>query len=188
MDAAAATIMTDEADGVDLLRRAQSGDLAAFEGLVRRYERRVFLTALRLLGNHADAEDAAQEVFFRLHRSLRRMDPDRDPAPWIYRITVNACRDLARARPPAGSVEEPSAPGGTEEEIGRRERRSLVARALGSLPAKQRAALVLRDIEGLSTREVAEVLGSSEATVRSQVSTGRVRVKQWIERILRRRS
>lgn len=185
---AAATLMTDEVDGQDLLRRAQSGDLAAFEGLVRLHERRVFLTALRILGNHADAEDAAQDVFLRLHRSLRRMDPGREPAPWIYRLTVNACRDLARARPPAGSPEEPSAPAGAEEEIGRRERRALVGKALQSLPEKQRAALVLRDIEGLSTREVAQALGSSEATVRSQVSTGRLRVKEWIERVSRRRS
>lgn len=187
--AAAVADMTDDAGGaVEALRLAQSGDLAAFERLVRSYERRVFLTALRLLGNRADAEDAAQEVFLRLHRFLRRIDPSRDPGPWIYRITVNVCRDVVRARPPVGDPEEPAAPGSTEEDIGREERRGLVARALGSLPPKQRAALVLRDIEGLSTREVAEALGSSEATVRSQVSAARLRVKEFVERMMRRKS
>ena len=147
----------------------------------------MYLTALRLLGNRADAEDAAQEAFLRLHRFLHRIDPARDPGPWIYRVTVNVCRDAARARPPAGEPGEAAASGDAEEEMGREERRGLVARALETLPAKQRAALVLRDIEGLATREVAAALGCSEATVRSQVSAARLRVKEFIGRVTGRK-
>jgi RNA polymerase sigma-70 factor, ECF subfamily len=187
-----AAVMADERSGgaeppSEALRLAQAGDMAAFERLVRHYERRVFLTALRVLGSRADAEDAAQEVFLRLHRHLRRISGG-DPGPWIYRVTVNVCRDMARARPPAASVEETAAPVDTEREAGLRERRRLLESALAGLPPKQRAALVLRDIEGLSTREVAEALGSSEATVRSQISTARLRVKELLERMLRRRA
>ena len=170
------------------LRLAQVGDLAAFERLMRCYERRVFLIALRLLGNYEDAQDAAQEVFLRLHRHLGRMRADRDPGPWLYRVAVNVCRDLARARARVEALEETADPAGAHDEaLGRKQRRRLVEKALGSLPAKQRAAVVLRDIEGLATPEVARALGCSEATVRSQVSAARLRIKAFVEGLLRRR-
>ena len=165
-----------------------AGDLAAFERLLRACERRVFRTALHLLGNPADAEDAAQEVFLRLHRNFARLDADRDPAPWIYRVTVNVCRDMARSRARTEELADtPSSAPAADEEIGRAERTRMVERALRSLPEKQRAAVVLRDIEGLPTSEVARVLGSTEATVRSQVSAARLRIKAFIEGLTRRR-
>ena len=157
------------------LRLAQVGDLAAFERLMRCYERRVFLIALRLLGNYEDAQDAAQEVFLRLHRHLGRMRADRDPGPWLYRVAVNVCRDLARARARVEALEETADPAGAHDEaLGRKQRRRLVEK-------------VLRDIEGLATPEVARALGCSEATVRSQVSAARLRIKAFVEGLLRRR-
>ena len=77
-----------------------------------------------------------------------------------------------------------SAPGSTEADLGREQQRKLVVEALGALPEKERAALTLRDLEGLSTREVAAILGSSEATVRSQISAARLKIRK----ILRRRA
>ena len=81
-----------------LLRLAQSGDAAAFEALMRIYEVRVARTALRLLGARQDAQDAAQEVFLRLYRNLRRIDTAGNLAGWLYRVTVNACHDVLRKR------------------------------------------------------------------------------------------
>lgn len=82
----------------DLTRRARAGDLDAFEQLIRQHERRVFRTALRLLRKVEDAEDAAQEVYLRLYKHLGRLKQDQDVMPWLYRVTVNVCRDMNRRR------------------------------------------------------------------------------------------
>ncbi|MEK7406457.1 MAG: sigma-70 family RNA polymerase sigma factor [Acidobacteriota bacterium] len=174
------------------LRRAKAGDLAAFEEIVVQHERQVFLTALRLLGRREDAQDAAQEVFIRLHRHLGRFDEDREFAPWLYRMTVNVCRDIGRKRRreetapleegTARAVEDPHV------EAVAAERRRIVKEGLRRLPEKERAALVLRDLEGLTTREVARVLGSTETTVRSQISSARLKLRKFAERYFRGRS
>jgi len=171
-----------------LLLRARAGDVEAFEELLRQSERRVLRTALRLLGNLEDAKDAAQEVFLRFHRHLPRLDPGRDLSPWFYRVTLNVCRDLARRR-------RIYQQGASDREIGvvsedpveLAEKIKIAEEGLKTLSEKERAALVLRDIEGLSTREVARVLGSSEVTVRSQVSRARVKLKRFRDRILGRK-
>ncbi len=152
-----------------------------FDQLFRRYERQVFLTSLRLLGNREDARDAAQEVFFRLYKHIGRLDRARDPGPWLYRITVNVCRDVARKRQGGEPLPELAVSGEAHAELARGEQRRLVAEGLRRLPAKERAALVLRDIEGLSTAEVARILESAEGTVRSQVSRARVRIREWLK-------
>src|SRR5260370_676753 len=85
-------------DPMLLVGRAKRGDLAAFEQLLVRHERLVLGTALRLLGRLEDAQDAAQEVFLKLHRNLHQFDEVRDFTPWLYRVTVNVCRDQQRAR------------------------------------------------------------------------------------------
>lgn len=162
--------------------------LGTFEQILIAHERQVYLTALHLLGRREDAQDAAQEVFLRLHRHLHRLDGSRELSPWLYRVTVNVCRDLARERlrhsgpPPADHL----VGGGPDPhgEAGLAERRRLVSQALGTLPDKERAALVLRDIEGLTTREVARVVGSAEVTVRSQISSARRKIKTAIERFV----
>ena len=175
------------------LRRAIAGDTAAFERIVIRHQRQVLMTALRLLGRVEDAQDAAQEVFFRLHKHLRRFDQTRDLVPWLYRVTVNVCHDLHRKRARNATLgleeaEEVAILSDPEGTLGLAEQRRMVAQGLKTLPEKERAALVLRDIEGLSTREVARVLRSSETTVRSQVSTARVKIKKFIEGLAARRS
>lgn len=181
-----------------LIKRAKAGDLGAFEELMIRHERRVFLTALRLLGHPENARDAAQDVFFRFHRFIHRVDEHRDLAPWLYRMTVNACQDIRRKQVKANtiSLDEFQETGETQvlnstphpdENLSREEEKQMVAEALKRLPEKERTALVLRDIEGLSTAEVSRILGSSEGTVRSQVSMARLKVKKFTERLLRRR-
>ena len=173
------------------LEAARAGDLAAFEMLMRQYERLVLVTALRLLGNMPDAQDISQEVFLKLYRNLRKVDGAQGIAGWLYRVTVNACRDLQRRKRPESPVEftEDLPAGGMDPQQAatESERRRALAMSLRMLPEKERAALVLRDLEGLTTGEVARALGSSEATVRSQISKARVKVRGFVERYFRSR-
>jgi RNA polymerase sigma-70 factor (ECF subfamily) len=189
---ALSTVEFAESVQAGLVRKARLGDLAAFEQILRLHERRVYLTALRLLGRPEDAQDAAQEVFLRLHRNLARLERVEDLSPWLYRVTVNVCRDLARERsrhsgsPPDENLLSSAAPDPAAQ-LSLAERRRLAAAALARLSEKERAAVVLRDIEGLSTREVARILGSAEVTVRTHISRARRKMKTAIERWLGRR-
>jgi RNA polymerase sigma-70 factor (ECF subfamily) len=173
------------------LEAARAGDLAAFDDLMRQYQRLVLVTALRLTGSLPDAQDISQDVFLKLYRNLSRLDTA-SLTSWLYRVTVNACYDRRRRRRPEDPVEYaeqlPATATDPLESLTDAERRSVLALSLRRLPEKERAALVLRDLEGLSTEETAQILGSSEATVRSQVSKARVKVKDFVERYFRRRT
>lgn len=173
-----------------LVRLTLRGDRAAFEQIIIRYESRVMTLAVRLLGGRDDAPDAAQEVFLRAFKYLHRVDPDKPLEPWLFRIAINVCRDLIRRRAqrhatfvdgdPAEPIDQSGDPCAGLE---RKQQRVILQRALERLPEKERLAIVLRDIEGLSTADVAAILQSSETTVRSQVSRGRLRLRaaiaQW---------
>jgi RNA polymerase sigma-70 factor (ECF subfamily) len=170
----------------DAMAAARAGDLAAFELLMRQHERLVLGTALRLTGNMEDAQDISQEVFLRLYKNLGKVQAANALPAWLYRVTVNACHDLRRRKPAAEPVELAAelAAGGTDPQtsLTQAERRRVLEMSLRMLPEKERAALVLRDLEGLSTEEVARALGSSEATVRSQVSKARAKVHDFVVR------
>jgi RNA polymerase sigma-70 factor (ECF subfamily) len=168
------------------IARAAAGDAAAFREIVLCYERRVLTLARRLLGNAHDAEEAAQEAFLRAWRFIHRVDPSRSLEPWLIRLTVNVCRSFAsrrgtpRSRFPQLAEDEVAAPASVspEVELEADERRTLLRKALEDLPPRERAALVLRDLEGYSTSEVASILRSSETTVRSQISRARLRLRK----------
>jgi RNA polymerase sigma-70 factor, ECF subfamily len=127
-----------------LVKQAKAGDAAAFESILCQFERRVLLTAMRLLnGNLEDAKDAAQQVFLRLHRSLHQLDANRHFASWLYRITVNVCRDMLRVRTrrPVVPLEEAgncAVAGGTEDSIRRDEQMRLIYAALATLSEHER--------------------------------------------------
>ncbi|HEY2379941.1 MAG TPA: sigma-70 family RNA polymerase sigma factor [Terriglobia bacterium] len=167
-----------------VLERAVSGDVSAFEQIVIRYERRVLTLAWRLLGRGEDAEDASQEVFLRAFRFLHRFDSRRPFEPWLVKLTVNVCRDIGRKRPVVTDLDTESlrARGDPHQEWSAEEQKQILHAALQDLPGKERAAVVLRDIEGFSTAEVAEILGSSETTVRSQISTARLKIRKALKR------
>jgi RNA polymerase sigma-70 factor (ECF subfamily) len=170
----------------ETIAAARTGDLAAFELLMRQHERLVLATALRLTGNLEDAQDISQEVFLRLYKNLGKVQAADALPAWLYRVTVNACHDLRRRKPALAPVEMAGelVAGGIDAHtsLTQAERRRVLEMSLRVLPEKERAALVLRDLEGLSTEEVARVLGSSEATVRSQVSKARAKVHDFVER------
>jgi DNA-directed RNA polymerase specialized sigma24 family protein len=109
-----------EPETAEWVRRARTGDGEAFALLLGRHEHMVLRTALRLLGRLDQAQDAAQETFLRMHKYLARFDESRDLGPWLYRIVVNACRDIARRRTPAPVVSTGRGPGnGARRDPGR---------------------------------------------------------------------
>lgn len=178
----------------DLLYRARTGDLDAFEQLIRQHERRVFRTALRLLRRAEDAEDAAQEVYLRFYKHLGRLKQDQDMMPWLYRVTVNVCRDMNRRRARAAATSltmteraglEPRDPAPSpHQQTADAEEWRIMSRALAALPEKQQASIVLRDLEGLSEESVARILGISQATVRTHVCRARLRLREVRRKLL----
>lgn len=175
--------------------RAQSGDAAAFDQLIVLFRRKVISTAWRVLGNQDDAFDAAQEVFIKLHRYLHTFRLDQDFSAWLYRLIVNACHDTRKRRGQHVSFEQERergnlgylrSPDDVEAQVEAAQQERIVAAALDTLAPKERAALVLRDLEGLSTHEVAKVLGSSPTTIRSQICLARAKIKEFRDRVMAR--
>ena len=155
----------------------------SFEGVLRDREKQVLRTAFRILGNWADAEDVAQEVFLRLHRRGFRFPNDAALGAWIYRVTVNLCIDRSRTAKPAMEVlEAASEDASAEMVLIRQQQKDRLMAALSALPVRERAALVLREIEELSTAEVAEALGTTEGTVRSQVAKAIAKLRLALNR------
>lgn len=183
-----------------LIERAAAGDTAAFEQIMIHSQQKVMAMSWRMLGNEADARDASQEVFLRVYKYLKRFKQEQDFFAWLYQITVNVCRDIAKKRQrhsdrfmPLGAADdersfaEPVEQGDAEASLMQSQQRELIARALDTLPAKERASIVLRDMEGLATEEVARILKSSPTTVRSQISSARRKIKIYCEGYLRRK-
>src|SRR5262245_55140420 len=143
-----------------VLAATRRGSAETFEEMMRLHERRVLVTSLRLLGNLADAQDAAQEVFLRLYRNLARIEEDRCGA-WLYRVTVHVCRDLRKKRQLQTEEPEELPAGGPDalEALAVAERQKVLGFALKHLGEKEREALVLHELEGLPTCEVAGILG-----------------------------
>jgi RNA polymerase sigma-70 factor (ECF subfamily) len=173
-----------------LAERAREGDDAAFDRLMVETQARVLATAWRLLGTREDALDAAQEVYARVYRHLKGYRSDRDFYGWLYRITVNVCRDATRKRRPAlvpmEPFPEPAQQADAEQLLLDAERRALVLEALQTLSTKERAALVLRDLEGLTSEEVARILGSRAGTVRAQIAGARAKIRDYCDRLFAR--
>ena len=178
-------------DEAELIREAARGDADAFEELVLRKRERVIRTAYQITGDLEDARDVAQWVFVRVWKVLRRFDPGRRFDTWLYRITVNASIDSLREHGPRGTLQplpdDPSSiaaatDGSAERSLDLRELQRAFLRLAGGLAPRQRAAFVLREIEGLSTEEVARTLGVRESTVRNHLLQARRILRNGLER------
>jgi RNA polymerase sigma-70 factor (ECF subfamily) len=160
-----------------LLQAAQDGDLDAFEALVHRHQGAVYRVALRMLGSEADAQDATQETFVRAWRGLGRFRRESAVSTWLYSIVTRRCLDLIAARRPTEDLgielDAGVDPADTAEQ---RERLRAVTRAVAALPGEQRAALVLREFEGLSYDQVADVLNTSVSAVKGRIHRARLAV------------
>jgi RNA polymerase sigma-70 factor (ECF subfamily) len=169
---------------------AQQGDTAAFERLMRQYEHQIFRTCVRLLGNREDAKDAAQDTFIRMHKYLPKFNRQKPLLPWLYGIAVNACRDQSRkqkkhnADPLNPEVLAIADQKGSSDVLERERDSKIMEAALRTLSPREREVLVLKEVEGLSTKEVAQVTGSRQATVRSQLSRAHHKMKQYRNRIV----
>jgi RNA polymerase sigma-70 factor (ECF subfamily) len=162
-------------DDAQLVRAAQAGDADAFEFLVRRHQERVFRIALRMLGDAIEAEDATQDALVQAWLGLPGFRGGSAFSTWLYRIVVNRCLNLLSERRPTFELLEVSIEGtaALAEEVERRERLAALVAAIVALPGKQRAALVLRELEGLSYEEIAMVLGTSVAAVKGRLHRAR---------------
>lgn len=165
------------------LRRVRARDPEALSAFFDRYFDRVYGLAYRLLGERTAAEDATQDVFLKVHRAADRLDPDRDPEPWLRTITTNVCRDLWRSGAhrlarrsssldagPAADAALASRGRTPEGDLLAGERERLVREALAGLPESLREAVVLREYQGLGYDEIARTLGINETAARKRYS------------------
>ncbi|MHC4970968.1 MAG: RNA polymerase sigma factor [Planctomycetota bacterium] len=182
----------EKTEETELLRRSQAGDQDAFGRIVERHWKRAFWTAYDVLYDHDRAQDVAQEAFVKVHRALQSYDLGRDFASWLYRIVLNLAIDHKRRRDrdrsiPTDKVEEVMDARKVmvedEEKAATIER---VETVLGGLPDKYRIPLTLKDIDGLSVEEVAEVLDVSYSTVRWRLHKARALFRERWRRLLQR--
>ena len=176
-----------------LIDRVVDGDHEAFADLLKPYERMIYMTALSVLGNEADAEEAAQEAILKAFRGLPRFRKESKFSTWLVQIVINESKMKLRKdrRRLYDSLDE-----GIQNEDGdytprdfadwreipsealeNQELRQALATALASLPAKYRSVLVLRDVQQLSIRETADLLGLSEANVKTRLSRARLQMR-----------
>ena len=166
-----------DADDLALIARCKTGDAAAFEGLVVRYQRVLFTVAVRMLGNADAANDAAQNAFVKAYQKLETFDPKRRFFSWIYRILVNECLNARRGH----AAHEPLTPdvasvSGPDVAFEAAERRGRVQTAILALPIDYREVIVLRHYAGLSYEEIAEALHVPAKTVKSRLHTAKERL------------
>ncbi len=180
-------------DEQDLIRRLQAGDQAAYAEMVERYAGRIYNLALRLMGDEAAAEDVLQETFLSAFRAIDRFEGRSQLGTWLYRIANNtALMQLRKKEPATFSLDSPLE---TEEgdEIPRQffdfcclperdllsdEARAEMRAAIDALPESLRVVFVLRDIEGLSTRETADALGLSVPAVKTRLMRARLALRE----------
>lgn len=165
------------------MAKAQGGNLSAYEELVRRYQRRVYAVAVRIVRRHDVAEDVAQEAFLRGYQALDRFELGRPFGPWIARISANLAFNHVRSprareqELPQEHGEMPSGQEGPLETLLDREASAVLSEALAGLPGEQRAVFTLRVFEELSYQEIAETLGISAGTVMSRLSRAREKLR-----------
>jgi RNA polymerase sigma-70 factor (ECF subfamily) len=166
----------------ELIRLAQQGDTEAFSQLVVQHQRAVFNIAYRMVGNHQEAEDVAQESFAKAYQALARFDQERPFAPWLYRITTNTALNWIKRHRPEAELEEETLQGSTADSP---EARAIAAEtserlraAVATLPPNYRAAIELRHFQGLSYQEMSEVLDAPLSDVKSWLFRARRRLRE----------
>ncbi len=181
------------------VERASAGDTSAFEALVRKYQGWVFTLAYRMLGDRAEAEDMAQEIFLKVYRSLPQFERKSSFSTWLYTIATNHCLNRLESRrrrprlqemirstraegnpdPVEDRVADPAP--GADQVLEQADLRRLIQEQLLRLTPEHRAILVLRDIQGLAYEEIGGLLGLESGTVRSRLHRARMELKERLK-------
>jgi RNA polymerase sigma-70 factor (ECF subfamily) len=185
----------------ELIQKAQKGDAAAFNQMVTAYRRRILGTISRLIGRPEDVEDVAQEVFLRLFFSLEQLRTPEVFEPWLYRLTVNACYDYLRKSKrrleyrmsdlSEQQVMMADATAGSKarnEELEKRRIRDTVTGLLASISEEDRVLLTMKEVEGLSLKELEKVYGVNENALKVRLFRARQRVLKNMKGVTRRPS
>jgi RNA polymerase sigma-70 factor (ECF subfamily) len=178
----------------ELVARSIGGDLDSFNQLVLRWERPIYALAYRVIGREEDARDVCQETFLRAFRALRGFKGQAKFSSWLYRITLNLCRDWIRrerrtpiAQAPEGvdlldlASSEQTDVESVEDLVSRRQLGRAVARAMATLPEDQRTAIVLKEYHGLTFQEIATLLDCPLSTVKTRLYQGLTVLRRQLE-------
>ncbi len=174
----------EEQELLDIIKKAQQGDEEAFQKIVQKYKAQVAGIAYRMIGDYEDAKDISQMVFVKIYKNLNRFDTSKKLSTWLYRITINASIDFIRKFRKhkfevldniIGQLKEKK--NDVEKVYQRGLVRLAINEALDSLNPKQRSVFVLRDLEGLDIKEVAQITGMPQATVRWYLHRARAKLR-----------
>lgn len=179
-------------DETNWISRAREGDAAAFEAIYQRYERRIYSFIYRMMSNPEDAADLTQETFVKAYMALPRTSPDLNVSAWLHRIASNACLDVLRRRKliqwlpwevfDTNPAMEPAAPDDPAGNFIRQETEAEVQHTLSLLSPKHRTALILKEYQGLSCDEIADVMKTSRSAIKSLLFRAREEFRQVSER------
>ncbi|HOJ11975.1 MAG TPA: sigma-70 family RNA polymerase sigma factor [Clostridiales bacterium] len=180
-----------------LIEKSQNGDIEAFEKLIEAYQRKVFNIALGMFGNYEDASDMAQEVFIRIFKSIKSFKGQSLFSTWLYRITTNVCLDELRKRKNKNVIsideeihlddgegvvrqiiDESPSPDVIAE---KKELKKVVNDAILELSAEHKEVIILRDIQGFSYDEIAEIIKCPQGTVKSRINRARNILKEILK-------
>ncbi len=173
----------------ELIQRCQTGDMGAFRELVQKYQSKIVWLAFQMLGNYEEARDVSQETFLRVYRALANFNLNNNFYTWVYRIVVNLCIDILRknkhnSKPlsleEVGDVDAQDLP--AEQYVEKKELSAKVQQVLRQLPPLYRLILVLRDMEGLSCKEIEQIVGCNHNTVRWRLFRARQIFKEIWEK------
>ncbi|HET9262942.1 MAG TPA: sigma-70 family RNA polymerase sigma factor [Vicinamibacterales bacterium] len=177
----------------ELVARSRGGDLDSFNQLVLRWERPIYALAYRVIGREEDARDVAQDAFLRAFRSLHGFKGQAKFSSWLYRITLNLCRDWMRRQRRAPFAQAPegidlielateSTPAESIEDlVSRKELGRAVATAMSMLPEEQRTAIILKEYHGLTFQEIADLQGCPLSTVKTRLYQGLTVLRRQLE-------
>ena len=180
----------------DLIEKAKSGDIEAFEQLIISCEKKVFNIAYRMIGNYDDANELAQEVFIKAFRSIKNFKGDSLFSTWIYKITANVCLDELRKRKNKNIVSldqdielndgdvkrqiSDNAPS-PDMEVESKEIKTIVNESIQQLPDDYKSVIILRDIQGFSYDEISKIVNCPEGTVKSRLNRARQALKKILQ-------
>jgi len=193
-ESASLVSQTIDQDDAEFIEKVRGGNGSAFEGLVRKYQNRLYTALVHISGSRQEAEDIAQDAFVQAYRKLHLFAGNSSFYTWLYRIAVNAAISRKRKKRAEFSVEQTQAVTGDEpldkservdERLLREERANIIQIALTRLPEEFRVVLVLREMEAFDYEAISETLDLPVGTVRSRLHRARVQLKEILSKLMR---